>query len=237
MKKGKKIAGVLLVVAVTSVLTGCVDNMPELTDEQSQLIAEYAADLLLQYSPNYHTKLVDIEETAEEETTEETTEEMTNVSETQETSEETAEESTLEIVEPEVQPQEVDFAQIVGLSDFSLKYDTYETSDSYPQDATGYRIDAAEDKTLLIVHFILTNELQEDVECSFFERNLSFTVTIDGKKIKSMSSMLDNDMTTYINTITAGAQEDLVVIFEISREQADSKDMILQIGTTDITME
>ena len=51
MKKGK-VLGLLAMSAV--LLTGCVDSMPELTAEQSEIIAEYAAGLLLKYSSNYN---------------------------------------------------------------------------------------------------------------------------------------------------------------------------------------
>ena len=62
MKKGK-VLGLLAMSAV--LLTGCVDSMPELTDEQSDIIAEYAAGLLLKYSPNYNYKIASEEEVAE----------------------------------------------------------------------------------------------------------------------------------------------------------------------------
>ena len=68
MKKGKIIG---ITVMVASLLTGCVDAMPDLTEEQSALIAEYAADMLLKYSPNYNYRIEDEEALAEEETTEE----------------------------------------------------------------------------------------------------------------------------------------------------------------------
>ena len=54
MKKGK-IIGVLAISAC--MLTGCIDLMPDMTEEQSELVAEYAADMLLKYSPNYHYRI------------------------------------------------------------------------------------------------------------------------------------------------------------------------------------
>lgn len=232
MKKGKKIAGVVLTMAVAGMLTGCVDNMPDLTDEQSQLIAEYAADLLLKYSPNYNTKLVDIEEITQEET------DVSETKETEETTQGTKEEqSTVEIVEPETNPQDVDFAEEEGLQDFTLKYASYEISDSYPKDATGYRVDATEGNSLLIVHFILTNESEESIECNFFEKNPSISVAVDGKRVKAMSSMLDDDLTTYMDTVEAGEEKDLVVIFEVDSEQATSADITMQFNTTEIALE
>ena len=56
MKKGK-IIGVLAISAC--MLTGCIDSMPDMTEEQSELVAEYAADMLLKYSPNYHYRIAE----------------------------------------------------------------------------------------------------------------------------------------------------------------------------------
>jgi hypothetical protein len=67
--------------------------MPELTDDESDMISEYAAGLLLKYSPNYDYRIVDNveiisapdEETEDIPQTEENTEEesSTETSETQ----------------------------------------------------------------------------------------------------------------------------------------------------------
>ena len=52
-------------IALSAVLlTGCVDAMPDLTAEQSDIIAEYAAGLLLKYSPRYQYRIVSEEELA-----------------------------------------------------------------------------------------------------------------------------------------------------------------------------
>lgn len=61
MKKGK-VLGLFAMSAM--LLTGCVDSMPELTAEQSELVAEYAAGLILKYSPKYNYKIVSEEEVA-----------------------------------------------------------------------------------------------------------------------------------------------------------------------------
>ena len=45
------------VLSAAMLLTGCVDAMPALTAEQSELIAEYAAGLILKYSPRYNYKI------------------------------------------------------------------------------------------------------------------------------------------------------------------------------------
>lgn len=238
MKKGKKLTGVLLAAAIASVLTGCVDNMPELTEEQSQLIAEYAADLLMEYSPNYGPRVVDVEESAEE-TTQETFVEDADEEDAQEVKETETEEADEKIPETEavqVQPQDVDFAEEMQLDAFTLQYAFCDICDSYPKDASGYRVSAGIGNELLIVHFDLTNVTQEKQECGIYKKSPSFKVTTQSGTVKSMTTMLDNDFTTFINTLDAGETEDVVVIFELSAEQAASEHMTLQYETIDITI-
>lgn len=238
MKKGKKLTGVLLAAAIASVLTGCVDNMPELTEEQSLLIAEYAADLLMEYSPNYGPRVVDVEEITEE-TTQETTPEAVdeeNTQEVKETQMET-EEVSEEITETmQIQQQDVDFAEEMLLDAFTLQYVSCDICDSYPKDVTGYRVSAGIGNELLVVHFDLTNVTQEKQECGIYKKSPSFKVTTQNGAAKSMTTMLDNDLTTFINTLDAGETEDVVVIFELSAEQAASEHMTLQYETIEITI-
>lgn len=240
MKKGKKLTGVLLAAAIASVLTGCVDNMPELTEEQSLLIAEYAADLLMEYSPNYGPRVVDVEEITEETMQETTTEDadeedMQEVEETQMETEEVTEEIT-ETETMQIQPQDVDFAEEMQLDAFTLQYVSCDICDSYPKDVTGYRVSAGIGNELLVVHFDLTNVTQEKQECGIYKKSPSFKVTTQSGAAKSMTTMLDNDLTTFINTLDAGETEDVVVIFELSAEQAASEYMTLQYETIEITI-
>ena len=106
MKKGK----VLCMLVMSAVLlTGCVDAMPDLTREQSGMIAEYAASLLLKYSPNYNYKIVSEEEVAaakaaEQELMESQTQEESDVGEEQmdsENQQQNAEETFVETGETE----------------------------------------------------------------------------------------------------------------------------------------
>ncbi|MBO5031288.1 MAG: hypothetical protein J6C19_02960 [Lachnospiraceae bacterium] len=225
MKKGK-ILGILAASAV--LLTGCVDSMPELTAEQSDMIAEYAAALLLKYSPNYDYKIVSDEEVAaaraaeqeqaEEETQTENAEDISpaeNVPQTgmsEEGEKENGQTETGEILPAD----EVDFAAELGIDDLVLWYQSFEICDSYPQDSSGFRLDAAEGKKLLVVHFDLEGNTEEDVDCDLFDSNLTLRMTInDTDSVTALSTLLANDLATYIDTIPAGETADVVAVAEI----------------------
>ena len=180
MKKGK----VLCMLVMSAVLlTGCVDAMPDLTREQSGMIAEYAASLLLKYSPNYNYKIVSEEEVAaakaaEQELMESQTQEESDGGEEQmdsENQQQNAEETFVETGETEsldsvmyLSSVDADIAAELGINDVIIKYQSYEVCDSYPQNSSGFSVDAAQGKKLLIVQFDLQSSSDENVECNLF---------------------------------------------------------------------
>ncbi len=195
MKKGK----VLGLIAISAMLlTGCVDAMPELTAEQSDIIAEYAAGLLLKYSPRYQYRIVSEEElaaavTVEQEVSEPETELDSESEPIQVSTENTQEVSSEDMpVDQEketvqVQPAEdVDFAAELGIDDVIIRYQSFEVCSSYPQDSTGYSVDAAKDKKLLILHFDVEGLPEQDVNCNFFDYDLKMRVTVNDTVSASM---------------------------------------------------
>lgn len=262
MKKGK-ILGVAVMMAL--LLTGCVDNMPDMTDEQSELVAEYAAGLLLKYSPNYNYGLADeealLEETTVEETTiEETTEESSKeeVSEAESTKEEeTGSVTEIEIhvgadktepegiyipisntekVELQENPYEVELAEIVNVTDMGIRYNYYELCGEYPSDSanSGFTVQPANGKQLLVIHFTLENKAQEMKSCDLFDSGIRIKVNLNEQGFKkTMSTLLMNDITTYIEDMKAGASTDVVTVMEVdvaSEAEITSLNLLLECG-------
>ena len=242
MKKGKIIG---ITVMVAGLLTGCVDAMPDLTEEQSALIAEYAADMLLKYSPNYNYRIAD-EETLAEETTEEMIEEAT-----QEQSEVAQEEQTqesvneMETVETEnslnvIDASEVDFAETFGVDGVEIRYDLLEVCNSYPkgESGSGFSVNAPEGKSLIVISFIVENKSEEPVICDLFEKDFDVSMNLNNSNYKKISStLLVNDFTTYIEEIPAGENREVVIVAEtgeISEENINS--CILRISSDDASI-
>ena len=226
MKKGKLIG--MFVIAM-GLLTGCVDHMPEMTEEQSALIAEYAADMLLKYSPNYIYKIADEEVLLEEEMVEMTTEEMTIEEVTEEQTAEAVEmvevevtstvveetESTLDVIDV----AEVDFAEIFAMDDVEIRYEDMEICSAYPQGdvGTGFSVNATEGKSLVIMHMLIENISEAVITCDLFEKDLDVSVNInDGNYKKASNTMLVNDFITYMEEIPVGESREAVIVAEVS---------------------
>lgn len=239
MKKGKVLG---LIALSAMLLTGCVDAMPELTAEQSDIIAEYAAGLILKYSPKYQYRIVSEEELAaaiadRQEVSEPESESTTESEQTQlpaENTPETSSEGTSteqENQSPQVSSAEdIDFAAELGIDDLIIRYQSFEVCSSYPQNSTGFSVDAAKDKKLLVLHFDLEGLPEEDVDCNFFDCDIKLRVNInDSMSVSVLPAMLPNNLTTYIDVVGAGETVDVVAVAEINdMTEMDIQSIVLQ---------
>lgn len=255
MKK-YRILGVLAMAVV--MLTGCIDSMPEMTSDQSDMVAEYAAGLLLKYSPNYNYMLVSDDELAvalnqraleeqmlaaetqqedEEKADEETTQEQQTPDAempTEKASEEDVEETPVQMLAD----SGTDLVMELGLAEqVSLRYQSFEICASYPKAAKGYSgIDAAEGKKLLVMHFDLENDTADKVDCQLFDYSMRLRVTVNDSVIRNAedTTLLPDDMLSYSGTLEAGEITDVIAIAQIEEmSDRDITSLILQISSSD----
>ena len=244
MKKGKALC---LLTMSAVLLTGCVDSMPELTKEQSGMIAEYAASLLLKYSPNYNYKIVSEEELAAAKASEQASE--------QEQMESQMEEETAAVEEPQTEngmqgsedqqtvaeistetvlsSSDVDIASELGIEDITIKYKSYELCDSYPQDKTGFSVSAAQGKKLLVIHFDLYSAQGENVECNLFDYNIKVRATVNDISNRALSTLLPNELMSYIDTVKAEPQDVVAVVELTDLSEDELTSFVLNISSND----
>ncbi len=259
MKKGKLLG---MTVMVALLLTGCVDNMPDMTEEQSELVAEYAAGLLLKYSPNYEYGLADDEALMEEETTVEETQTVGEESSVEESSESTKVEETEPVTEIEIHvgeektepdvlyipinntekvelkenPYEVELAEVINATDMGVRYTYYELCGEYPSGSadSGFTVQPQEGKQLLVIHFEIENKAEETLACDLFDSGIRIKVNLNDKGFKkTMSTLLMNDITTYIEEIKVGANKDVVAVMEVditSEKEITSLNLLMECG-------
>ncbi len=231
MKKGK-VLGLFAMSAM--LLTGCIDAMPELTAEQSDIITEYAAGVLLKYSSNYNYKIADEEEVlaamaarqeaAEPETAAETEPETDIVQAEGEANQNTSPtEAETETEAEQVQfVTDLDFAAELGIDDLIIRYQSFEICSAYPGDNTGFSVDAAQGKKLLVMHFDMEGLPEEDVDCNLFDYEIKMRVNInDTGSTSVLSTLIPNDLGTYMDIVPAGEIVDVVAVAEIDDMTAE----------------
>lgn len=222
MKKGK-VLGLFAMSAM--LLTGCVDSMPELTAEQSEMVAEYAAGIILKYSPKYDYKIVSEEEVAAAKAAMQETDkaEAGGETETEQMQTETADNPAANGSQEEspaeaevVSSADIDLAAELGIDDVIIRYQSFELCDSYPQNNTGFCVDAAQGKKLLVIHFDIEGSPEENVNCSFFEYGLGIRMRInDAGSVSALNTMIPNDLVSFMDVVPAGETVDTVVVAEI----------------------
>lgn len=239
MKKGK-IIGVLAISAC--MLTGCIDSMPDMTEEQSELVAEYAADMLLKYSPNYHYRIADEEEVASAETEMETSQEEETMQEESQPSQDLSQTGSGETVSVGAETSvedgaEYDLAAFFGMDQFSIMYASCEVTDAYPnaESGVGFSVTAPQGYNLLVLHFDVENLGEEAAQCDLFDQISKVSVNVnDAGYVQALSTLLTNDLTTYMEDIPAGEVADAVVVVPVEQTDLDEiQTAVMQITTQD----
>lgn len=239
MKKGK-IIGVLAISAC--MLTGCIDSMPDMTEEQSELVAEYAADMLLKYSPNYHYRIADEEEVASAEAEMETSQEEETTQEESQPSQDLSQTGSGETVSVGAETSvedgaEYDLAAFFGMDQFSIMYASCEVTDAYPnaESGVGFSVTAPQGYNLLALHFDVENLGEEAAQCDLFDQISKVSVNVnDAGYVQALSTLLTNDLTTYMEDIPAGEVADAVVVVPVEQTDLDEiQTAVMQITTQD----
>ena len=129
---------------------------------------------------------------------------------------------------------DTDFAAELGIDDLILRYQSFELCDSYPQDNTGFSVDAAQGKKLLIVHFDLEGSPEEDLNCNMFDYNIKMHLNInDSVSVTALSTMLPDELMTFMDVVPAGELVDVVAVAEVDNmTESEISSLILQASSS-----
>lgn len=221
----KRIVCGALLCAMALGMTACGNEIPDLTEEESQRVGEYAAVTLLKYDANNRSRLVDPEIVIAK--LEKDAAREARRQENAQTEEKPAESNTSEIEAPAAQE---DIA--ASLEDFfglaagvTLTYKDYQVADSYPEDGSAddyFALDASTGKKLLILNFELTNGTDQEENVDFLSTASRYIITVnDGTRGNALTTMLPNDMSTYVETMASGETQGLVLLLEVNEDMAN----------------
>lgn len=220
----KRVIGGLAVVCSALIATGCGNSIPEMTEEQQELVVEYAAGVVLKYDKNYEGKLVEL--TLEEDAAEEA--EAPTAPENEELPESTESvENDVTIIDNTENVEEVTYTieSLLQLDPVGITYMGYEISDLYPSENEGddlyFIMNATDGNKLLVLKFLAENASDQDMELNIAESNARFKIDVDGVTKNALTTMLVNDLAYYKGTLAAGESTELVLVCEISDAQAE----------------
>lgn len=241
----RKIGTFLCGIMAAVFLTGC-GSMPDLTQEETELISEYAVGVLLKYDTSNSRRLMDTSaydnETSEtDETIDETLEQPEEEQPAVESADETEvidvsqDEETVVNIPPTIE-------SYYGIQDVIFQYNGYELTDSYPSAVEGadlfFTMDAAENAELLVLKFLATNTSGSDITLNMMDYGARFRISVNGGTSKgALATMLLNDMQTYDEVLPAGSTVELISITEVPQGTSiDSIGFILRGNGENATM-
>lgn len=229
-KKTKPFITILAGTMIVS-LCGCGNAIPALSEEQEDLVVEYASTAVLKHDANYQGKLMDLstltneEETPEEETTQAAAEE-TSIPEEPASMQELQQEAD-HAAQEEAQVQ-ANAEQILGLHDVSLTYSGYEVDEFYPKNGNEiyFVMNATPGNNLLVVKFTLKNLLNEEQEIQIQPGAVRVKIDLNGGEKNALTTMLLNDLASYQGTLGPNEETELVVVGEYPVEDLQAIDSL-----------
>ena len=216
------VCGALLCTMMLS-MTACGNEIPDLTEEESQRVGEYAAVTLLKYDANNRSRLVDPEMVIAK-LEKEAAREAAKAAQEEVKAEETGNTGTTEVTMPTAQEDiTASMEDFFGLPEgISITYEDYMVTDSYPEDEAEYfALDASAGKKLLVLRFCLTNGTEQEEKINLLNTNSRYIITVnDSIRANALTTMLPNDMSTYAETLEPGQDQELVLLLEVNEDVA-----------------
>ena len=241
MNKKNKI--VLCLLASTICMTACGNSIPEMTQEQKDLVVQYAAGTLLEHLNESGTRLVDTSEPKEEPTLADavtvTPEGKSSVSENDIATDE-APKQAMENKET----AQISATQLLQIEPLTITYTGYEICDSYPEQGEEdlyFSVEAGAGKKLLVLQVAVTNPGQEQVEFdTLHKQNIKYRVMLNGAdRHQVMLTMLDNDFSAMDIMINPGETMQTVLLAEVSEETAGqiaSVDLVIRSDSDEVML-
>ena len=219
MKRWKMI---LLTAAVSStfLLGGCGTAMYELTDDEQEMIAHYAAHALAKYNVYQKDGMTDAslddpkkdKRTDDSKKTEETKNEQTT--ETQTTEQNTDSQGEAQN-SGDAQDHAISLADAIGHgNDLSVTYERASIEQTYKSDEIS-SVAAPNGSVYVVMKFQVTNNGQNDVSVDTLNYGPAFTAQIGDSSVKAELTILTNDFSTYQGTIAAGQTVENVLLFKV----------------------
>lgn len=208
--------------------TGC-GKQYSLNEEHNELLAEYAANAILQSNPGYQDKLVDI--TTEAVTTQvaEVTTEEPDISDTQ------VSDTELVTSETEATTEETnivtDLSDLFSAQKLTVLYKGYKVVSQYSDNnQSSSSVEAQKGNKLLICRFKVKNNASTKNPVDLLDSSISYQLHIGDGSIEPMLTLLEDDMALYQGTFKKGESKELLLLFEVPKDILDNIDYSLDVS-------
>lgn len=127
--------------------------------------------------------------------------------------------STVETVNADDDLSDLD-SELGGLK---LSFNGYSVMNAYPSSSAQGGVVAGDGEKILVLNFGLSNPTSSAISLNILNRNATFKVSVNGQNVGyTKVTMLINDLSSYVGTVSAGSEEQLVLLVVIPSSQASS---------------
>jgi len=213
----KKIRILLCSIGIVCILSGCGRTV-ELTEEENEIITEYAVGLLLKYDKYYSNHLVEMSDYEEADSEEQSPEEVLPEEEPEVEEPDIVDTPVIDATE-EAQASTIE--EFYGIEGIAFQYAGYELKDEYPDVAEdspelAFVMDATDGMKLLVLKFEAVNLNGVETELNMLNYGTKIRIAVNDESPKSaLSTMLLNDLQTYRGTIGMDGPTELVAVIEV----------------------
>lgn len=215
----KKIKYCMIILLVMVTFAGC-SNRIELTDDETDMLAEYISKEVLKRDKYYDQDLFEPENDLEDEDEEEVTKPNQSVV-TQ--SNQTA--TNVGYVNPSKEEyNQVTVNDILGTSSVSVSYKSAKVYDSYPTEGNSYFvIESSKGHKLIAVTFTLKNNTAKDVTYSMLTTNVNYKLIMEkGSSYSPLLTLLVDDLQFVNKVIPASSAQEGVLVFRVAEDEVKS---------------
>ncbi|MBH1940293.1 hypothetical protein I5677_05200 [Mobilitalea sibirica] len=212
--------GLLIMLITVLSLTGCIKKY-QLSEQGSEVAAEYMAGLILKQDEDYKSSLPSYNELEKLKEEEVDTKEEENVSPTPTPVLEDSNVSDQNTNEKDSVADTYTLAEVTGLTDVDIKYIGYKLSEYYPEDLTNayFSLTPREGNQLLVVSFLIENKSQDLKRIDLSKSKITYQLDINvGSIFKPLLTLLENDLQYLDISMKAGAKEEVLLIYEVSKD-------------------
>ncbi len=219
MGRKKGLVSILLCGVMLST-AGCGTKPYDLSSEEQEKVAAYAAHVVTRYNDRQEEGLIRIQQEDVSEETADSKEPQAETKDKQENTEDNTKNVTSDAEKPKAET--VSLRQALKLEDgLDASFENYDVTDSYVE-SDYFAMNATAGKTFLAVHINL-KATGGDIECDMLKKNLKYRVVINGvKTVAAQTSILLNDLGTYQGTIAGGSAQECVLLFETEKQNVEN---------------
>lgn len=228
MKKRILLVGISMMLCL---LGGCLEATP-LTEEEMDVVAEYAASLLLKYDKHYETPLFYTEELEARLTPTPTPTPKADVSKPSGNGSVTDASSTVTAI-PTPAPYDHEettrqLTDILAVEDITVTCVGCELKKSV-ESTEYFSLVAKEGRQYAVVSFLLHNETDQDLVFDASGNGLEYSIDINTKTVSRVSlSMLENDLQYMEIPVPANGTAEAVLVFEIAEGEPETIHLIVE---------